>query len=86
LPPSRAWPRLLRVTRLLSASPDLRLIIETMLRSIPSMGHVTMLLAVLVYVYAIFGYYLYHATDAAHWGTLATALLSVFQLLTLEGW
>jgi voltage-gated sodium channel len=49
--------RLLRVTRLVSVSPDLRLIIGTMLRSIPSMGNVALLLGLLVYVYAIIGFY-----------------------------
>lgn len=78
--------RLLRVTRVVSVSADLRLIIETMLRSIPSMGHVALLLFVLVYVYAIFGYYLFHGLDPNRWGSLGAALLSVFQLLTLEGW
>jgi voltage-gated sodium channel len=78
--------RLLRVARLVSVSPDLRLIIETMLRSIPSMGHVAMLLGLLIYVYAILGYYMFHRQDPVHWGTLGQALLSVFQLLTLEGW
>jgi voltage-gated sodium channel len=78
--------RLLRVVRLVSVSPDLRLIVETMLRSIPSMGHVAMLLGLLLYVYAILGYYMFHRQDPVHWGTLGKALLSVFQLLTLEGW
>ncbi len=78
--------RLFRVVRLVSVSAELRLIIETMLRSIPSMGNVALLLGVLIYVYAITGYYLFHTQDAAHWGTLGTSLLSVFQLLTLEGW
>ncbi len=36
--------RLMRVTRLVSAFPELRLIIGTMVRSIPSMGHVIVLL------------------------------------------
>ena len=37
--------RVLRVSRLVSIWPDLRLIIGTMLRSIPSMGHVIALLS-----------------------------------------
>ena len=78
--------RLFRVVRLVSVSAELRLIIETMLRSIPSMGNVALLLGVLIYVYAITGFYLFHTEDPGHWGTLAKALLSVFQLLTLEGW
>jgi voltage-gated sodium channel len=78
--------RLLRVTRLVSVSPDLRLIIGTMLRSIPSMGNVALLLSLLVYVYAIIGFYSFSALDPPHWRSLPRALLSVFQLLTLEGW
>ncbi|HXH81335.1 MAG TPA: ion transporter [Candidatus Tectomicrobia bacterium] len=78
--------RLMRVTRLVSVFPELRLIIGTMLRSIPSMGHVIMLLGLLLYVYAILGLYLFRAVDPEHWGGLGAALLTLFQMLTLEGW
>jgi voltage-gated sodium channel len=78
--------RLMRVTRLVSVFPELRLIIGTMLRSIPSMGHVIMLLSLLLYVYAVLGFYLFRDVDAEHWGTLGAALLTLFQMLTLEGW
>lgn len=57
-----------------------------MLRSIPSLFHVILLMVVLLYVYAILGYYLYHLDDPQHWGSLGQSLLSTFQLLTLEGW
>lgn len=78
--------RVLRLARLVSVSPGLRLIVTTMLRSIPSMGHVVMLLALLVYVYGVTGVFLFRDADPESWGTLRLALLSVFQLLTLEGW
>ncbi len=78
--------RVLRVARLVSASAELRLIVSTMLRSIPSMGHVVLLLGVLLYVYGIIGFHLFHRDDPQHWGSLGIALLSLFQVLTLEGW
>jgi voltage-gated sodium channel len=78
--------RMLRVVRLVSVSAELRLIIETMLRSIPSMGHVALLMAVLVYVYAILGYYLFSGQDPERWGDLGRSLLTVFQMLTLDDW
>ena len=53
------------------AFPELRLIIGTMVRSIPSMGHVIVLLTLLLYVYAVLGFHFFRETDAAHWGTLA---------------
>jgi voltage-gated sodium channel len=78
--------RLLRVARLVSAFPELRLIVSTMLRSIPSMGHVIMMLGLLLYVYGVLGVALFRDVDPAHWGRLGTALLTLFQMLTLEGW
>ena len=78
--------RVLRAARLISFSPDLRLIIGTMLRSLPSMGHVMMLLGLLLYVYGIVGYQLFHSHDPSNWGTLGKAILSLFKVLTLENW
>ena len=78
--------RLARVTRLVSFFPELRLIIGTMIRSIPSMGHVLVLLTLLLYVYAVIGFHFFRKADPAHWGSLGAALLTLFQMLTLEGW
>ena len=78
--------RLMRVTRLVSMFPELRLIIGTMVRSIPSMGHVIVLLTLLLYVYAVLGFHFFRDADPAHWASLGTALLTLFQMLTLEGW
>ena len=78
--------RLLRVTRLVSVFPELRLIVSTMLRSIPSMGHILMMLGLLLYVYGVLGFHLFREQDPARWGSLGSALLTLFQMLTLEGW
>jgi len=78
--------RLIRVTRVVSAFPELRLIIGTMIRSIPSMGHVIVLLSLLLYVYAVLGFHFFREADPTHWGSLGVALLTLFQMLTLEGW
>lgn len=78
--------RVLRVLRLISAVPQLRLIVATLVRSIPGMGHVIMLMSVMFYIYAITGFHLFHLHDPERWGTLGTALLTLFQMVTLEGW
>ncbi len=78
--------RLLRVLRLISAVPQLRLIVATLVRSIPSMGHVILLMSVIFYVYAVAGFHLFAAHDPKHWGTLGAAVLTLFQMVTLEGW
>ena len=78
--------RVLRVLRLISAMPQLRLIVATLVRSIPSMGHVILLMGVIFYIYGVTGYHLFHEQDADNWGTLGAALLTLFQIVTLEGW
>lgn len=78
--------RILRVLRLISAVPQLRLIVATLVRSIPSMGHVILLMSVIFYIYAITGFHLFEKNDPEHWGTLGASLLTLFQMVTLEGW
>ena len=51
--------RLLRVLRLISTVKELRLIVTALVRSIPSVGHVMMLMGIIVYIYAIVGYHLF---------------------------
>lgn len=78
--------RILRVLRLISAVPQLRLMVATLVRSIPSIGHVMMLMSVIFYIYAITGFHFFEQDDPEHWGTLGSSLLTLFQLVTLEGW
>ena len=78
--------RLLRVMRLISAIPELRLIVSTLLRSLPSMGHVVLLMSIVFYIYGVAGYHLFHAHDPEHWGNLGLALLTLFRVVTLEDW
>lgn len=78
--------RLLRVLRLISTIPELRLIVTTLLRSIPSMGHVILLMSIIFYIYGIAGYHLFHVHDPVHWETLGLSLLTLFRIVTLEDW
>lgn len=76
--------RLLRVMRLVSTLPELRLIVAALVRSIPGMANVTLLLAIIFYMYAIAGFHLVHGHDPGHWGSLGLSLLTLFRVLTLE--
>jgi hypothetical protein len=77
--------RLLRALRIVSALPELRLIVATMLRSIPSLANVIVLLGLILYVYAVVGLHLFGGVDPAHWGSVPRAGLTLFEILTLEG-
>ena len=78
--------RLLRALRIVSALPELRLIVATMLRSIPSLANVIVLLGLVLYMYAVVGVHLFAGVDPLHWGSLPRAGLTLFEILTLEGW
>ena len=78
--------RVLRVLRLISTLPELRLIVSTLLRSIPSMFNVMALMSIIFFVYAVAGYHLFHDVDPEHWRHLGIALLSLFRIVTLEDW
>ena len=78
--------RLFRVLRLVSALPELRLIVATLIRSVPGMFNVLALMSIVFYVYGVAGYHLFHEVDPTHWRTLGIALLSLFRIVTLEDW
>ena len=78
--------RLLRVLRLINALPELRIIVETLVKSIPSMFHITILMSILFFIYAVLGFNLFHEHDPTHWRDLAYSLLTLFRIVTLEDW
>jgi voltage-gated sodium channel len=78
--------RLLRVLRLVHALPRLQLLVSALLKSVPSMGYVSLFLGLLFYVYAVAGVFLFGRNDPVHFQNLERAFLSLFQIVTLEGW
>lgn len=78
--------RLLRVVRIINVFPELRLIVETLMRSIPSMFHITILMSLIFFIYGVLGFHLFHEHDPTHWRNLAYSLLTLFRIVTLEDW
>ena len=78
--------RIMRALRLMTAMPQLQLIVGALIKSIPSMGYVGILLALNFYVYAVMGVFLFRDNDPFHFYDLQTAMLSLFRVVTLEDW
>jgi len=78
--------RILRVFRVISIFPKLQLLVNALLKSIPSMGYVVVLLFLVFYIYAVTGSFLFSKTDPVHFGSLHTSMITLFKVLTLEGW
>ena len=78
--------RLLRVVRLTSRSREMSIVVMTIIKSLPNMVNILLLLSLIFFIYGIAGYNLFNNIDAENWGTLPRSLLTLFQILTLEGW
>lgn len=78
--------RLLRITRLITKSTELRAIVSTLVRSIPSIVNILILLSILFFIYAVIGYHLFRNVDPQHWSSFPIAATTLFQIITLEGW
>ena len=78
--------RTLRWLRLVTALPRLQLIVGALLKSLGSMGYVTLLLALIFYIYAMIGIQLFGQQAPAQFGSLPAAMLSLFQMITLDAW
>jgi voltage-gated sodium channel len=78
--------RALRLLRLVTALPRLQLLVGALLKSLGAMGYVGLLLALMFYIYGVAGVHLFREADASHFGSLKAALLSLFQVITLDNW
>lgn len=78
--------RLLRVVRVVSVLPEARVLIRGMLRSIPPIASMALFAGLIIYVYGMVGWLLFHADDPQRWGNIGDAMLSLFVMLTLESW
>jgi voltage-gated sodium channel len=78
--------RLLRTLRMVTVLPRLQVLVGALLKSIPSLGYIGLLLGLHFYVYACAGTFLFSKNDPMRFGSLHQTGLTLFQVLTLEGW
>lgn len=78
--------RTLRVLRIIEMLPQLRVIVDTLLRSLPSLWVVVVLMAILFYTYGVIGTFLFGENLPTDFGTLPASLLTLFKIMTGDGW
>jgi voltage-gated sodium channel len=78
--------RLLRTLRLFTALQGLQVLVTGLLKGIPSLGYVGLLLLLHFYIYAVIGTFAFGDNDPIRFRTLHVSMLTLFQVLTLEGW
>ena len=78
--------RVLRVLRLISINPNMRRVVGALLSSLPGMGSIAMLLALVFYVAAVMATQLFGEAFPEWFGSLGASLYTLFQVMTLESW
>ncbi len=78
--------RVLRVLRLASASPRMRVVISALLAAIPGLSSIIALLGLLFYVAAVMSTKLFGASFPEWFGSISASLYTLFQIMTLESW
>ncbi|MGO1501195.1 MAG: ion transporter [Marinobacter sp.] len=78
--------RVFRVLRLVSVVPELRFLINSLLKAIPRMGYIALLMFIIFYIYAAIGSMFFASVDSELWGDVAISMLTLFRVATFEDW
>ncbi len=78
--------RVFRVLRLVSAIPELRLLINALIKAMPRMGYIALLMFVIFYLYGAVGSILFHSINDVLWGDISISMLTLFRVATFEDW
>jgi voltage-gated sodium channel len=78
--------RILRVLRLVTNLPRLRIIVEAILRSLPSISWIIGLLLVIFYIFSVLTTLLFGSNFPDWFGSIGASMYTLFQVLTLESW
>ena len=78
--------RVFRVLRIISIIPELKLIIEALIGSVKRVFYVSLLLFIILYIYATIGSILFSNDIPHRWNDLGVSMITLFQVLTLSSW
>jgi len=78
--------RVLRVLRVITVIPRMRVVVTALLDSIPGIASVGLVLVLIVYVFAVIAANIYGPAHETLFGNVFTAMYTLFQVMTLEGW
>lgn len=78
--------RIFRVLRLVSMIPELRLLVNSLLKAIPQMGYIALLMFVIFYIYAAMGSMMFADINPVLWQDVSISMLTLFRVATFEDW
>lgn len=78
--------RVFRVLRLFTARPELKAIIDMLIKAIPSIIDIVILMFIIFYIYAIVGNFYFQELPSGLWKDFLVSMLTLFRVLTFEDW
>ncbi|MFA9462162.1 ion transporter [Thiohalorhabdus sp. Cl-TMA] len=78
--------RIFRVLRLISFIPELRLLVNALVKALPRLGYVAIMMFVIFYIYGAVGSIAFRNINAELWGNISVAMLTLFRVATFEDW
>ncbi len=78
--------RIFRVLRMISIIPELRLLLNSLLKALPQLGYVVLLMFIIFYIYAAIGSTIFASINSVLWGDISIAMLTLFRVMTFEDW
>ena len=78
--------RIFRVLRMVSVIPELRHLLNSLLKALPQLGYVALMMFIIVYIFAAIGTTLFEGINDFLWGDIAVSMLTLFRVMTFEDW
>jgi len=78
--------RIFRVLRMVSVIPELRHLLNSLLKALPQLGYVALMMFIIVYIFAAIGTTLFAKVNEFLWGDIAVSMLTLFRVMTFEDW
>ncbi|MDH5356266.1 MAG: ion transporter [Gammaproteobacteria bacterium] len=78
--------RVFRVLRLVSIVPEMRILVNALVKALPQLFYVVILMFVIFYIYGAAGSMFFNLINPTLWGDVATAMLTLFRVMTFEDW
>ena len=78
--------RVFRVLRMVSIIPELRTLINSLLKAMPQLGYIVLLMFIIFYIYGAAGAILFKTINPELWGDVGLAMLTLFRVMTFEDW
>lgn len=78
--------RLLRLLRIISFVPELRMVVENLIKALKKSIYILILIFLITYIYGVTGTQFFSSIEGAKFNTLGESLITLAQVATVSGW